>query len=202
MRSFNSLLVLLKTVIPMPRRMICRSAETLFCIRSIVLSNTRHLQNGAVASKQWINIYFSACRDSPKPRRTYKTALSSALASMLFFLCSTIQDAVNVPDYGSGAASDPTGLTGDIKDCFTAGAFFLIEQERAVCQAEEPVCAGDHLELIIYLLFSRMVYEKQTNAGLIAKILQSDDHIIVTGIAIIAFLQGINVSVLSFPSLL
>ena len=61
----------------------------------------------------------------------------------------------------------------------------LCDKERAVCCSEQTVGTGDHVELVVGILLSGMVYQQQTNAVLRGKRFQRGDDLIVARIAVI-----------------
>ena len=74
--------------------------------------------------------------------------------------------------------------SGYVQRCRIAGALFLLEHERTVRCAEQTVGAGDHVELIVSLLFAGMMHQQQTDAALIGEGFQLANDIVVVGVAV------------------
>ena len=55
------------------------------------------------------------------------------------------------------------------------GALFLLEKERSISSAEQAICAGNHIELILCLLLARMMHQQQADVVFICKLFQLAD---------------------------
>ena len=74
---------------------------------------------------------------------------------------------------------------GHIEAGSIAGANFLGEQKRSVCCTQQSGGTGDHIELIVCLLFSGMMDKEQADAIVIRQRFQTGDDLIVVSITVI-----------------
>ena len=87
---------------------------------------------------------------------------------------------------------------GDFQGGSAVRSFFLLKHERPICCPQQAICAGDHVKLIIGLLFSGAVYQQETNFLIIRKPFQPPHDLIIISIAELLpaslpdFLKGVN----------
>lgn len=60
----------------------------------------------------------------------------------------------------------------NIERCFRRCAFFFLKKKRTVSSSKESVCSRYCFKAIVCLLFTRMMYQKQTNIVTVAEFFQ------------------------------
>lgn len=87
---------------------------------------------------------------------------------------------------------------GYIQSCNITGALFFLEQKCSISSAEQAIRAGNHVELILRLLLSRVMHQQETDMVFICELFQlANDFIIIRVAEFIAasltdFLQSID----------
>ena len=74
----------------------------------------------------------------------------------------------------------------------------LLKKKGPVRRSQQTVGAGDHIEFVICLLLSSVVYQQEADAAIIGKAFQLTHHLVIVGVAVLIptslpdFLEGVN----------
>ena len=73
-----------------------------------------------------------------------------------------------------------------------------MKKKGSVCRPQQAVGAGNHIELIIGLLFAGMMYQQEADAAIIGKAFQLSHYLVIVGVAVLIpaslpyLLEGVN----------
>ena len=75
--------------------------------------------------------------------------------------------------------------SGDLQQRHVGGSLLLREQEATIRSAEQAVCTGNHVELIVRLLLPGVVDDHQAHTRAVRKGFQPDNVLVVCGVAVL-----------------
>ena len=74
----------------------------------------------------------------------------------------------------------------------------LLKKKGPIRRSRQSVGAGDHIKLVIGLLFPSVMYQQETNAAGVSEVFQLSHYLIIVGVAVFIpaslpdFLEGVN----------
>ena len=87
---------------------------------------------------------------------------------------------------------------GHVQNGAAVRPLLLLKKKGPVRRSRQAVGAGDHIKLIIGLLFPGVMYQQEADAAIIGKAFQLAHHLVIVGVAVLIpaslpdFLEGVN----------